>query len=279
MKALFILLAIFLISFTSRTFGQVVSDDAKRHFDRGMAAIEMAKSPDDYAPAINEFKQAVNLAPNWPDAYYYLGKAQESAGKISDAILSYRQYLIVAPNSNDAEALKTHINKLEFKNEQDERVQKVYEIMASSAYTRKQLDKEILIAAPNWGGGLGLGPAPSFRMESGKLEANNFWGQMDYHPQQHPPITRIWEPVTVNGRLYEYSFSHYMDISTGYVVRMDYEVKGEITSIDPPRVKETVKCSIKWGAPIEGNRRRWSQRNNVEEVAEYTFEYHLTGTN
>jgi hypothetical protein len=68
-----------------------------------------------------------------------------------------------------------------------------------------------------------------------------------------------------------------MDISSGYVVRMDYEVKGEITSIDPPRIKEMVKCSITWGAPIEGNRRPWSRRDNAEEVVEYTYEYVAVG--
>jgi hypothetical protein len=33
------------------SFGQTVSDEAKRHFDRGVAAVEMAKSPNDYAAA------------------------------------------------------------------------------------------------------------------------------------------------------------------------------------------------------------------------------------
>jgi hypothetical protein len=124
---------------------------------------------------------------------------------------------------------------------------------------------------------LGQGPLHFFRIESGKMEVNNFFGAMEYHPQQHPPVPRRWEPVKVNGKFYEYTYSHYMDMASDYVNRMDYEVKGEIISIDPPRVKEIVKCSVTWGAPIEGNRRPWNSRNNMEEVVEYTYEYVAEG--
>ncbi|TRZ88818.1 MAG: tetratricopeptide repeat protein [Methanosarcinales archaeon] len=97
---------------------QTISEEAKRHFDRGMAAVEMAKSPDDYAAAIKEFEQAIRLAPNWPDVYYNLGLVQEKAGKFKDAAGSLRQYLKLAPNSPDAEAVRTLADKLEFKAEQ-----------------------------------------------------------------------------------------------------------------------------------------------------------------
>ncbi|TRZ88823.1 MAG: tetratricopeptide repeat protein, partial [Methanosarcinales archaeon] len=95
-----------------------VSEEAKRHFDRGMAAVEMAKSPDDYAAAIKEFEQAIRLAPDWPDVYYNLGMVQEKAGKYRDAITSLKQYLRLAPNASDAATVKSLINKLEFKAEQ-----------------------------------------------------------------------------------------------------------------------------------------------------------------
>ena len=92
MKAFLIVLALLLVSFSTGAFGQAVSDEAKRHFDRGMAAVEMAKSPDDYAPAIKEFKQAASLAPNWPDAYYNLGKAP------NERLGFPQQYLCATPS-------------------------------------------------------------------------------------------------------------------------------------------------------------------------------------
>lgn len=59
-----------------------VSEEAQRYFNRGMAAVEIAKSPDDYALAIKEFEKAIRLAPEWPDVYYNLGMVQEKAGRL-----------------------------------------------------------------------------------------------------------------------------------------------------------------------------------------------------
>lgn len=99
------------------TPGQNVSDEARRHFDRGMAAVEIAKAPDDLNVAIAEFKQATTLAPDWPEAFFNLGKVQEAVEKYADAISSYRKYLQLAPNAADADSIKSTINKLEFKAE------------------------------------------------------------------------------------------------------------------------------------------------------------------
>jgi hypothetical protein len=103
------------------SFGQDVSEEARRHFDRGVAALEMAQSPADCEAAINEFEQAVKLAPDWPDVFYNLGIAQEKAEKYGDAVRSYQQYLRLAPNSSDAEEVKSLINKLEYRREKAEK--------------------------------------------------------------------------------------------------------------------------------------------------------------
>ena len=116
MKAIY-LVAVLAVSalLLSSANAWAVSDEAQRHFDRGMAAVEMAKSPDDYAAAIKEFEQAIRFAPDWPDAYYKLGMAQEKAGKYTDAITSLKKYLRLAPNGSSAALVKSIINKLEFK--------------------------------------------------------------------------------------------------------------------------------------------------------------------
>ena len=119
MKKQYVLIAVisFLLFGIGSAFGQEVSEEAKRHFDRGMAAVEMAKSPNDYAAAINEFEQAARLAPDWPDVYYNLGKVQEAAEKYGDAARSFREYLRLAPDAEDAEEIKSLINELEYKAE------------------------------------------------------------------------------------------------------------------------------------------------------------------
>jgi ankyrin repeat protein len=115
-KTFFFLITIFvLVNGASSSFGQAVSKEARRHFDRGMAAVELAKSPDDYAAAIEEFEKAAKLAPDWPGIYYNLGLIQEKAGNYSNAVMSLLRYIHLAPNASDAETVKSLINKLEYK--------------------------------------------------------------------------------------------------------------------------------------------------------------------
>ena len=259
---------------TLSSFGQqAVSDEAHRHFDRGMAAVETAKSPEDYESAITEFKQAVQLAPAWPDVYYNLGMIQEKAEKYADAIASLRNYLRLAPDANDAETVKSLINKMEYKKDKEEGVKKVYDMMTSDSYTRKLIG-DLRKSGDAWMAGYGLGLYP-FRRSDGELQAHNGMYNYTYHAKVQN-LPKEWEPVKVNGKFYKYTYQFYMDVSTGYTVREDVEVNGEIISIDPPRVKEMTKTSVTWGTPIPGDSysrgRPW--RDTYSGTGEYVFELH-----
>lgn len=104
---------------------QNISDEARRYFDRGMAAVEMAKSPTDYEDAIKEFEKAARLAPGWPDVYYNLGMVQEKVNKYNEAVTSLKQYLRLAPNARDTEMVKSTINKIEYKKQKAEEESKI----------------------------------------------------------------------------------------------------------------------------------------------------------
>lgn len=97
---------------------QNISDEAMRHFDRGQAAVEMAKSPTDYENAIKEFEKAATLASDWPDVYYNLGFILEKVGKRADAIENLAKYLELSPNASDAREVKKFIAKIEYAMEQ-----------------------------------------------------------------------------------------------------------------------------------------------------------------
>lgn len=114
---LLMMISAFLFSGVGSAVGQTVSDEAKRYFDRGMIAVGQAKSPADYESAIKEFGQAATLAPDWPDVYFNLGLVQEKAEKYGDAIISFRQYLKLAPTAQDADEVKSLISGTEYKNE------------------------------------------------------------------------------------------------------------------------------------------------------------------
>ncbi|GFE61951.1 PDZ domain-containing protein [Geobacter sp. AOG2] len=93
-------------------------EDARKHMLRGMAAIEMAKSPEELALAEEEFLAAADISPQLGSAWFNLGKVQTQLGRYDDAIASYRQYLAVAPGAEDAQKVRDEIVKLEFRQEQ-----------------------------------------------------------------------------------------------------------------------------------------------------------------
>lgn len=250
------------------SFGQTVSDEAKRYFSRGVAAVEMAKSPTDYEMAIREFRQAATLAPDWPDVYYNLGLVQEKAEKFNDAVTSLKQYIRLAPNSADAETVKTLIYKLEYKREQEDGAKKIYEMMSWPTNilviphviwkkTGEKGDKE-----SDWeiehNSDFSAGYAPDqfrrsvFEMKDGTLYKNH----CDVAPMKLYLRSTIYTniPVKVNGKYFEYRYPTEMiwvvEYTKNGIPIYDHQrggelsIKGEILSMDPPRVKR--EQTVKW---------------------------------
>jgi tetratricopeptide (TPR) repeat protein len=129
--------AVFVMTAVAPAAAQAPSNEARRHLNRGLAAVEMAKQPTDYDAAIEEFRKAQALAPGWPDAYCQLGLAQEKAGRFRDAVLSLRKCLQLAPSAPDATAIRTLIDKTEYKAEQVVTDEDALEIFASLAETNR----------------------------------------------------------------------------------------------------------------------------------------------
>ncbi len=138
-KAIY-LVAVFAVSalLLSSVNAQTIPEEARRHMARGQAAVEIAKSPEDYAPAIREFQEAARLAPDWPDPYYSMGFVQEKAGKFKEAIKSLNKYLRLAPNTADAAKVKEHIYKLEYKAENVLTPEDIADVLISFAKWEKR---------------------------------------------------------------------------------------------------------------------------------------------
>jgi tetratricopeptide (TPR) repeat protein len=112
-------MVVILIFWVSIVQAVTVSEEARRYMARGIAAVEMAKSPGDYALAVQEFEQAARLAPDWPVIYYNLGGLQSKIGDYTSAIKSFRRYLELAPQSPDAEKVQEEIFKLEYRRDRE----------------------------------------------------------------------------------------------------------------------------------------------------------------
>jgi hypothetical protein len=95
--------------------GNQTADEARTHFVRGLAAVEMAKSDHELADAIAEFKKAIDMDPQMPAAWYNLAMVQVKVGHLTEAIENYRHYLAIVPKADDAQRVKDEIIKLEYR--------------------------------------------------------------------------------------------------------------------------------------------------------------------
>lgn len=93
----------------------VVPQEAKRPFMKGVTFQKEATSVSDYELAISAYKEALLLAPWWPEALYNMALAQEGAGKFDDAIQSIKLYLLTGPK--DAEQAENRMYVMEAKKE------------------------------------------------------------------------------------------------------------------------------------------------------------------
>ncbi len=66
---------------------QAKADDAKAHFDRGMALGDKG----DLNGAITEFREAIRLKPDYAEAHYNLGVAFAHKGDLDGAIAELRE--------------------------------------------------------------------------------------------------------------------------------------------------------------------------------------------
>lgn len=107
-----------------------VPQEAKRPFMKGVTFQKEASSVSDYELAISAYKEALLLAPWWPEAIYNMALAQEGAGKFDDAIQSIKLYLLTGPK--DAEQAENRIYVMEAKKEK-----------ATADITRKEKEKYI----------------------------------------------------------------------------------------------------------------------------------------
>ena len=94
-----------------------IPEGAIRHIGRGQAVSEIAEGLEDYIRAIAEFEKAVRLAPWLADGYYNLGMVQEKVGRFSDAVHSFKLYLLVAPSATNVREVRTKMYGLEYKME------------------------------------------------------------------------------------------------------------------------------------------------------------------
>ena len=104
---------------TPSLFGQAgkptVSEEARKHFVAGTDLAKEAKTAADLSRVVSEFKQAVELAPQLPQARYNLARAREAAGDYSGAIGDLKRYQGFKLSASEARMIQDKIYELEGK--------------------------------------------------------------------------------------------------------------------------------------------------------------------
>jgi len=92
-----------------------IPEEARRHFVMGTATLKEARSLRGAWEATKAFRNATNIAPWWPDAYYNLAVAEELAGMYESSMESLQLYLMTKPGPAEERAAQDHIYALEAK--------------------------------------------------------------------------------------------------------------------------------------------------------------------
>jgi hypothetical protein len=106
-----------LVAQTKVTTPPAIPEEARKHFVMGTTLFADAKSPADFVQVENEFKQAADLAPQWPEARYNLALAKEAAGDYSGAMDDLKLYQQFKLSETEARTVQDKIYALEAKQE------------------------------------------------------------------------------------------------------------------------------------------------------------------
>ncbi len=116
-----------------------IPEEARKHFVKGTTRFKDAKTADDFLQVESEFKQAVELAPQWPEARYNLALAKEAAGDYSGAMADLKLYQQFKVSEAETRTVQDKIYALEAKEELAAKKQ-VEEQQAAAAEEQKKRD-------------------------------------------------------------------------------------------------------------------------------------------
>lgn len=223
------------------SFAQSVSDEAKKYYDRGQAALEFVQTDADYEAAMNEFLKAAKLAPDWPDVFYALGQVQEKLGKRAEAIASYKKLLNLAPDAADAEAIKTLINRLEYKLEKENEKQKMIELLLSW-----NTPGSTVVFTKTGGLNVGVYQLKQFLMEGDRLQAYIPCHLKDSPLRDKLVLAEQTVPVEFDGRILRFKYDYYNcpTVPEFQYCHSEVRITAEVVSVSPLefKVKEEWKA-------------------------------------
>jgi hypothetical protein len=98
-----------------------VPAEAQNLMERGKAALALARSPAEYAPASTYMERALALAPWWSAGHYNAALTQEGGGKWGTAAAHLQMVLQLEPQTPERDRLRQKIAELEMRQERGDK--------------------------------------------------------------------------------------------------------------------------------------------------------------
>ncbi|HVO85361.1 MAG TPA: tetratricopeptide repeat protein [Syntrophobacteria bacterium] len=92
-----------------------ISEEARKRAVFARTAAKEAKDGQGYDAAIDEYREAVRLAPWWADLHLNLALLYEQRGNYRQATESLKLFLLASPGDSETESVKTKMYELEYK--------------------------------------------------------------------------------------------------------------------------------------------------------------------
>lgn len=121
-----------------------IPEEARRAFVRGNATMSEAKTPDEYARAIQLYTEALSIAPWWGDPYFNLAKAHELRQEYDLAIVGLRFFLLTGIVGNDERQAQDQIYVLEEKRDRQAKVDETKKREESQKLQRQTWAKDLV---------------------------------------------------------------------------------------------------------------------------------------
>lgn len=145
--------------------------EAERRFFRGLAAMKVASSVEDFESAAREFDMATVAAPWYADAYYNAGIAHNKAGNYSAARRNFSFYLLAAPAAPDTAEVKAMVYENEYLAEREEtreqEQQRQQEATRRADEERHRVEQEVASVLGRWEWRCDTGTLPIRLLPSG----------------------------------------------------------------------------------------------------------------
>ncbi|MFV5701737.1 hypothetical protein ACM55F_07670 [Flavobacterium sp. XS2P12] len=134
MKLLYCLALLLFFAYSAKA--QTIPESAREKYVMAITLRDQVKNVSDYDLPIAKFKDAIQLAPSWADAYKELGLTLELAGQFDDAIYYLSKYLSFNPSADDARKAQDEIYIIKAKKEKANSPQALAEDMVSNLHKK-----------------------------------------------------------------------------------------------------------------------------------------------